>query len=549
MNDSSATPATERVSGNIVDVHRRRVFPGTVVLRSGRIVEVVEEAGPYSTYLAPGFVDAHVHVESSMLPPAEFARLAVVHGTVATVSDPHEIANVAGIDGVDYMLASARQAPLKICFGAPSCVPATSFDRAGAHLGPEEVAALLARPEIGYLSEMMNYPGVIAGDAEVMAKLAAARRAGKPIDGHAPGVRGEALRHYVAAGITTDHECVALDEAREKAALGMKILIREGSAAKNFEALWPLLRESPEQCMLCSDDKHPNDLVEGHIDALVRRAVALGVDVFDAWRAASVNPVEHYRLDIGLLRPGDPADMIEVDDLETVRVLRTWIGGRLVARAGESLVPRVPTAAINRFATKPKRPADFAIPAQGEHVRVIEALDGQLVTRSLVLPATVRDGFVVSDTSADVLKMAVVDRYHDAAPAVALVKNFGLRRGAIASSVSHDSHNIVAVGASDEELARAVNLVIEVRGGISVAGPNVEAVLPLPIAGLMSDGEAGHVAREYARLDRLAKELGSPLTAPFMTLSFMALLVIPALKLGPQGLFDVEAFRPAPLFV
>ena len=349
------------VSGNLIDIHRRRVYPATVVIRDGRIAEIVEEPGAaYSTYLAPGFVDAHIHIESSMLPPSEFSRLAVAHGTVASVSDPHEIGNVLGMEGVAWMLADAREAALKICFGAPSCVPATPFDHAGAELGAAEIEELLRWPGIGYLSEMMNYPGVIAGRPEVLAKLEVARRASVPIDGHAPGVRGDDLATYIAAGITSDHECVALDEAREKRARGMKILIREGSAARNFEALWPLLRESPESCMLCSDDKHPNDLVTGHIDDLVRRAMVNGVDRFDVWRAASLHPVEHYRLSVGLLRPGDPADMIEVDSLDQPRVLRTWIDGRLVAENGRSLVPRRFVKPINRFDASPKRPDDFA---------------------------------------------------------------------------------------------------------------------------------------------------------------------------------------------
>jgi len=534
-----------RVSGNLIDVHRRRVYPATVVVRDGRIAEIVEElSGSYSTFLAPGFVDAHIHIESSMLPPSEFSRLAVVHGTVATVSDPHEIGNVLGMEGVAWMLADAREAALKICFGAPSCVPATPFDHAGAELGAAQIDELLRWPGIGYLSEMMNYPGVIAGRPDVLAKLAVARRAGVPIDGHAPGVRGEDLAAYIAAGITTDHECVALDEAREKRDRGMKILIREGSAARNFDALWPLLVESPESCMLCSDDRHPNDLVAGHIDDLVRRAIAHGADLFDVWRAASVHPVEHYRLPVGLLRPGDPADMIEVDSLEMSRVLRTWIDGRLVAENGKSLIRRRTVKPVNRFQTSPKRAEDFALSAEAPRARVIVAQDQQLTTGEKIISVTSRDGRVVPDVDRDVLKIAVVDRYRDARPAVALINNFGLKHGALATSVSHDSHNIVAVGASDDDLARAVNAVIEARGGLAAAGPDGIAVLPLAVAGLMSDTDGYRVAAEYTRLDGIAKSLGSTLTAPFMTLSFMALLVIPSLKLGPEGLFDVTAFRP-----
>jgi adenine deaminase len=538
-----------RVSGNIVDLERRRIYPGTVVVQDGRIAELIEDGSKYEAFLAPGFIDAHVHIESSMLVPSEFARLATVHGTVATVSDPHEIANVCGIPGIDYMLASAARAPLKVMFGAPSCVPATPFDHAGAHLGPKEIETLLSRSEIGYLSEMMNYPGVVYDDPEVAAKLAIARRIGKPIDGHAPGLRGDGLRKYVASGITTDHECVAIDEAREKISLGMHILIREGSAAKNFEALWPLLNESPERCMLCSDDKHPNDLVEGHIDELVRRLIAKGVNVFDAWRAASTNPIEHYRLKVGRLRVGDPADFIELSDLSSVRVRRTWIDGVRVAENGKPLLKHQPAPPINKFATKPKKAEQFVIEAAGVQCRVIEALDGQLIAGELIIAAKIAGGHVHSDVDRDVLKIALVDRYNDTPPAMALIKNFGLKRGAIASSVSHDSHNIIAVGVDDEDLAAAVNLLIAESGGLSLATGERTATLPLPIAGLMSGEDGYRVGTEYAQLDKMVKEMGSTLTAPYMTLSFMALTVIPALKLGPEGLFDVLKFAPVSLFV
>jgi adenine deaminase len=546
----SSPPATDfQVSGRLIDIHQRRIVPATVSVRNGRIAEIVEEPDArYDTVLAPGFVDAHVHIESSMLPPSEFSRLAAPHGTVATVSDPHEIANVLGVTGVEWMLADSQHATVKIHFGAPSCVPATPFDHAGAELGPAETAQLLARDDIHYLSEMMDYPGVISGRDAVHAKLTAARGAGKPIDGHAPGLRGRDLQAYVAAGITTDHECVTLEEAREKQSLGMQILIREGSAAKNFEALWPLLQTAPQACMFCSDDKHPNDLVEAHIDGLVRRALDHGVDLFDVWRAASLHPVDHYRMDVGLLRPSDPADFIEVTSLTEPRVCRTWIGGRLVACDGESLVPRRVVQAINRLTADRKRPADFALPALGPRARVIEALDGQLITEESVLPVKQREGLVVADLDADVLKIAIVDRFRNIPPAAALIRNFGLRSGAIAESVSHDSHHIVAVGVTDEDLCRAVNGVIDAGGGLSVASPDQVSVLPLPIAGLMSDADGYQVAAKYARLDAQAKALGSRLTAPYMTLSFMALLVIPKLRLSVDGLFDTANFSPVSLW-
>jgi adenine deaminase len=545
-------PAPDRVSGNLVDPLARTIRPATLTIVAGRIAAINDDAAPHATFLLPGFVDAHVHVESSLLPPSEFARMAVVHGTVATVSDPHEIANVLGIPGVDFMLDDARGVPFKFHFGAPSCVPATPFDHAGATIDAAGVAALLDRPEIGYLSEMMNYPGVVAGDPEVLAKLAAARQRGKPIDGHAPGLRGAALAAYAAAGISTDHECVDRDEALEKIGLGMRVLIREGSAARNFDALCGLIDEHPDRCMLCSDDKHPDQLITGHIDALARRALARGSDLFDVLRVATVNPVRHYGLPVGLLQPGDPADFIEVHDLRSLRVRRTVISGELVAADGVPLWPRRTTATPNHFAARPKTADDFTIRAKsaddGRLVRVIGALDGQLVTESLRRTARVHEGRLRPDPAADVLTIAVVDRYDDRPPALGLVANFGLGTSAIASSVAHDSHNIVVVGGSEAAIARAVNLVIECRGGLAAVGQGREAVLPLPIAGLMSDRPGPDVAAEYAAVTRLARECGSRLDSPFMTLAFMSLLVIPALKLGPGGPFDVARFAPVNLF-
>jgi adenine deaminase len=539
------------ISGNLVDPLRRSIRPATLTIRDGCIESITDDPRPHATWLLPGFVDAHVHVESSLLPPAEFARLAVAHGTVATVSDPHEIANVLGIPGVDFMLDDASRSPFTFCFGAPSCVPATPFDHAGAVIDSAAVAALLDRPEIGYLSEMMNYPGVIAGDAEVLAKIAAAKARGKPVDGHAPRLRGPQAAAYAAAGITTDHECVELAEALDKIGLGMKILIREGSAARNFDSLASLIDTHPDRCMLCSDDKHPDQLLLGHIDGLVRRARALGSDLFDVLQAACVNPVRHYRLPVGLLQPGDSADFLEVDDLDALRIRRVFVRGELAAADGVTTWPRVESLAPNRFDAHAKRADDFAIatsaPGPTAMVRVIEALDGQLVTGSLRLPVPVAGGRLVADPASDILTIAVVDRYDDRPPAVGFIRNVGLRKGAIASSVSHDSHNIVAVGADAAAVARAVNLVIESRGGLSVTGPEGDAVLPLSIAGLMSDRPGPEVAAAYSDLDRRAKTLGSTLAAPFMTLSFMALLVIPSLKIGPEGLFDVDAFHPVGL--
>ncbi|MEI3650396.1 MAG: adenine deaminase [Dolichospermum lemmermannii FEM_B0920] len=535
------------LSGNIVDVLHRRIFPGTIYIQDGRIQTIVQEQGQYSQYILPGFIDAHVHIESSMLVPTEFARLATVHGTVATVSDPHEIANVLGLAGVEFMVDNAAQTPLKIAFGFPACVPATELETAGAKLTVNDFRQLFA-DGISYLSEVMNVPGVLADSPEMMDKIHLAQSLGLPIDGHAPGLSGTGLRKY-AAEITTDHECSTLNEAVEKLALGMKIQIREGSAAKNFDALHSLIDSHAADCMFCSDDKHPDDLVNGHINLLVKRAVALGHDVMNVLQIACVNPVKHYNLDVGLLQVGDSADLIIVNNLQDFSVLATYCQGVLVAKSGSTLLPSVPLTPINKFITTPKTPGDFAIPARGSTVRVITVTDGQLITGEKCVPAHIKNGEVIADLEQDILKITVVNRYQDTPPTVALVKNFGLKRGAIASSVAHDSHNIVAVGTTNTEICAAVNALIHCQGGIAVAEDNVVHVLPLPVAGLMSDSDGYEVAKQYAELDNWAKQLGSKLTAPFTTLSFMALLVIPDLKLSDRGLFSGQDFRFVSLWI
>ena len=530
------------VRANLVDINARGIFPAEVVVVDGRIASIDRIEGVLEGYLMPGFVDAHVHVESSMLIPSEFARAAVVHGTVGTVSDPHEIANVLGVKGVEFMIANGKQVPFHFCFGAPSCVPATAFETAGAHIDAEATGRLLAHPDIGYLAEMMNFPGVLDRDPEVMAKIAHAHRLGKPIDGHAPGLKGDTARRYIAAGITTDHECFTREEALDKLAAGMKILIREGSAAKNFDALIGLMHDHAENLMFCSDDKHPDGLVLGHIDLLCARAVALGHDLFDVLRVACLNPVAHYRMPVGGLQVGDPADFILVEDLVRFKVRRTWIKGRLVAEEGRSLIPRVAASRPNRFDREPISEQDIRVPAQERDLLVIEALDGQLITQKRWMPPTIVNGNCVADTGKDLLKIVVVNRYGPRAPAVGWVTNFGFTRGAIAGSVAHDSHNIVAVGVSDADIVAAINRVILERGGISLADGASQHVLPLPVAGIMSDADVYEVAEAYARIDHAAKELGGGLAAPYMTLSFMALLVIPHLKMSDLGLFDGDTF-------
>ena len=533
----------KRESGNILDVINSTIYPGTLEIKDGKIVNIVKDNKEYDIFLVPPLIDAHVHIESSMLVPSEFARIAVIHGTAATISDPHEIANILGVEGINYMLENSKAVPFKFYFGAPSCVPATTFETAGAELDAEKVEGLLQRDDIKYLSEMMNFPGVISNDPMVKAKIELAKKYGKPVDGHAPGLRGKQLEKYIKAGITTDHETCEREEALEKLQLGMKILIRESSAAKNFDALIDLIEEYSDYCMFCSDDKHPDDLVKGHINGLVKRALDLGYDKMKVLKVASLNPVKHYGLEVGLLRKGDYADFIVIDNFKDFNILKTYINGQLVAEEGKTLLPKIPVGIINHFKVREKRDSDFMVKKGGKKIYVIQAIDDQLVTEKVQEAPLVSDNYIVSDPERDILKLTVVNRYEDVPPAIAFIKNFGLNRGAIASSVSHDSHNIVAVGVSDKDIVRAVNLVIKNRGGLSIVYDDVEDVLPLPIAGLMTDEDGFRTAKRYSNLDKLAKGLGSNLRAPYMTLSFMALLVIPKLKLSDKGLFDGEKFE------
>ena len=531
------------VKGNIVDILNKRIFKGEVVVRNGKISAINEIHHEVENYILPGFVDAHIHIESSMLVPSEFAKIAVIHGTVATVSDPHEIANVLGVKGVDFMIENGKKVPLKFNFGAPSCVPATSFESAGAIISAEDIKLMMVNPDIKYLAEMMNYPGVLFDDDEVLKKIRHAKNNNKPIDGHAPGLRGEDISKYIAAGISTDHECFSYDEAEEKLQKGMKVIIREGSAAKNFEALIDLLPEHFENMMFCSDDKHPDDLLLGHINQLCERAVAKGIDVFKVLQAACINPVKHYNLDVGLLQEGDAADFILVDDLKEFNILETYINGELVAKNGKSFVKSIPFEVLNNFNTDIKKVTDFIFASSSKKIRVIEALDGELVTNEIIADSLIVNGNLVSNIDTDVLKMTVVNRYKNQMPSIAFIKNFGLEEGAIASSVGHDSHNIIAVGVSDEMICKAVNLIIKNRGGVCAVTLLEEKVVSLPVAGIMSDKSAQEIGEQYAELDKMAKKMGSKLRAPYMSLSFMALLVIPSLKLSDKGLFNGENFQ------
>lgn len=531
------------VQGNIVDIQKRRIYKGEIIIEDGKISSIQESNHSVDNFILPGFVDAHIHIESSMLVPSEFAKIALVHGTVATVSDPHEIANVLGVKGVDFMIENGKNVPLKFNFGAPSCVPATSFESAGAIIDSDDIKEMMENPDIKYLAEMMNYPGVLFDDEEVLKKLAHAKANNKPIDGHAPGLRGDNITKYISAGISTDHECFTYDEALEKLQKGMKVIIREGSAAKNFEALIDLLPEHFENMMFCSDDKHPDDLLVGHINQLCERAVSKGMNIFDVLQVACVNPVEHYNLDVGLLKVGDAADFIIVEDLMKFNTLETYIDGELVAKNGNSFVEPVDFQVLNNFDTDFKKVTDFEFKSSAKKIRVIEALDGELVTNEIEVNSLIEKGNLVSDVDNDILKMTVVNRYKNAEPSIAFIKNFGLKKGAIASSVGHDSHNIIAVGISDKLICKAVNLLIENKGGICAVTETDEKIVSLPVAGIMSDKNGVEIGRSYAELDTMAKEMGSTLQAPYMSLSFMALLVIPSLKLSDKGLFNGDSFQ------
>jgi len=525
-----------KIYANYIDIENRQIFPAMIRVKDGYIVEIEKSNKSYDRYIMPGFIDAHIHIESSMLPPSEFARLASCHGTVATISDPHEIANVLGVEGVKFMLENSKDIPFKFYFGASPCVPATTFETSGATLGSDEIERLLKMPQIKYLAEVMNFPAVISGDSEMMKKIEIAKKLQKPIDGHAPALTGDDLDSYIGAGITTDHEAFSYEEGLEKVQKGMKILIREGSAAKNFDALASLIADYPDMLMFCSDDRHPNDLAYEHIDGHVKRAIAQGYDLFSVLQIASINPIEHYGLGVGRLRIGDPADFILVDDLENFHILQTVIDGEVVSKKGKPMIDSVSTDRPNHFLTSLKKVEDFALESC-EYSEIIHAIDHSLVTEEEIVNLS-------RDSVDDILKITVVNRYGDTPPAVAYVHGFGLQKGAIASSVAHDSHNIIAVGCSDELITRAVNAIIEQKGGICAVDEESIEILPLPIAGLMSDRDGFEVAKEYEKIDQVARELfGSQLSAPFMTLSFMALLVIPEIKLSDKGLFDARSFH------
>ncbi len=535
--------------GHIVDVVANKIFKGEIHINGSKISAVIpNEKITESNYILPGLIDAHIHIESSMLIPSEFARLASIHGTVATVSDPHEIANVLGIEGVKFMIENGKKVPFKFYFGAPSCVPATPFESSGASLGTQEVDELLQMKEIKYLAEMMNFPGVLNKDSEVMAKIASAKKYQKPIDGHAPGLKGSDARLYAQAGISTDHECFTTAEAVDKMKEGMFVQIREGSAAKNFESLIELMADNSDKIMMCSDDKHPNDLESGHINQMIKRALGKGFDLLTILKSCTLNPIKHYKLDVGMLQVGDDADFIIIDNPANFNVLNTFVKGQLIAKNGETLIDSVQEKSPNIFIANPLVLSDLIVKPKSGKLNIIEAADGQLITGTSLSSPLIEKNNVISNIQNDVLKIVVLNRYKESKPAIGFIRGFGFKKGAIASSVAHDSHNIIAVGTSDTELLEAINLIINEKGGISWTQAKDKTVLPLPVAGIMSNKDGFEIAALYDEIDKKAKTLGGSLKAPFMTLSFMALLVIPELKLSDKGLFDGNTFSFTELF-
>lgn len=538
------------ISGKIVDVVNKRIFPGVIYFENNRITKILEtnDVAP-NQYIIPGLVDAHIHIESSMLSPGGFAKLAVRQGTIASVSDPHEIANVLGMQGVEYMIRDGNKVPFKFFFGAPSCVPATPFETSGAVIGEKEIAKLLIREEIKYLSEMMNFPGVIGGDAEVSLKIMHAKNSKKPIDGHAPGLRGMELKKYINSGISTDHECFTIEEAKEKIENGMIVQIREGSAARNFDTLFPLISEYPGNVMLCSDDLHPDDLLKGHINKLIKKGLKKGLDIFDLLTAAIVIPNKHYNLGLGLLQENDPADMVVIDKLDNFKVKQTYIDGKLVYDEGKVLFDYENEEALNNFIASSIHTSDLKVKAKGKKIRVIKAFDGELITGEEIVSARINGSEVVSDPKNDIHKIVVVNRYKESKPVVGFITGFGLTNGAMASSIAHDSHNLIAIGSNDTAIAKVLNEVIESKGGIAVFNEGKLDSMQLRIAGLMSDDNPEKVANDYERINSVAAEICTKVQSPFMTLAFMALLVIPELKIGDRGLFNVNEFKETSIFV
>lgn len=536
----------KELEGNIIDIHNRHIYPALLIIEGKRIKEVNRIDKQENVYILPGLIDSHIHIESSMTPPSSFASAVVPHGTTGVVADPHEIANVLGLKGVKFMIEESEKVPLKFWFGAPSCVPATNFETSGAIIGSTEIEELLKMETITHLAEMMNFPGVIYKDKEVCNKIEIAKKYGKPVDGHAPALSGENLKKYISAGISTDHECTTIEEAKEKISLGMKIIIREGTAARNLNALKGLIKSNPDMVMLCTDDLHPEILVKNHLNKIIAELIKEGFNMFDVIRSCTINPTQHYKLNTGLLRSGDAADLIVVDNPAEMNVLETWINGDKVFDHGKILFQYAQPVHLNHFNSSLINASQIKIVPNGKRLRVIEAFDGDLFTKETIVDSA-DSNIISSDTKNDILKIVVKDRYNDSQPAVGLIKGFGLTKGAFASSVAHDSHNIICVGVDDKDIVNAVNQIVKLKGGLAIAYDDKISFLPLPVAGIMSDKPVSEVATIYENLSNEVKMLGCKMNAPFMTLSFMALLVIPELKLSDRGLFDGRKFNFIPL--
>lgn len=538
----------QSLKGNIVDLFNRDVTPGRLFFEDGRIVRIEKcNYKPSLPYIIPGFVDSHVHIESSLMLPQQFSRHALRFGTTAVVADPHEIVNVLGKAGYDLMVENGAGGEIKFYFSVPSCVPATPFDSSGFELDSKEVEVLFSiySENIPSLGEMMNFPGVLNGDKEVTAKLEIAKKYGKRVDGHCPGLTGKDLKRYIESGISTDHECESLTEAVEKLERGMKIQIRHGSAASIFHKLIPLIQSYPDQLMFCSDDIHPDVFAIGHIDYMVRTAVQKGQDVFNTLRIASLNPVQHYGLDVGLLRPGDSADFLVVDNLEEFNIQENYIKGIPWISKTKEDKPHTPVSRANFFYVNRVKEESLQISRSSGMCKVIEVVDGSLYTREKRYRLR-KDSF--SETKPEVLKLVSLNRYHKDSPSIALLKNFGLRKGGIISSIAHDSHNLLVTGTSDPIIVELINWVNDCKGGIAVHDGSAIIGLDLPVAGIMSDQNFEFVKDKFDQLNRILKEMGSKLSSPLLSISFLSLLVIPELKLSDRGLFDVRKFEFTSLF-
>ncbi len=543
------------VKGHILSVADKTVIDGELHVKNGKIEDIIPipDLDNNAPYILPGLIDAHVHIESSMLLPSQYAKEAVRHGVVGAVCDPHEIANVCGKQGVNFMIENSKQSCFHFAFTAPSCVPATSFETSGYTLNSQDVKQLLEKKEIYSLAEMMNFPGVLNKNEEVLRKIDYAKQVGKPTDGHAPMLDDKDILAYSLAGISTDHESSSYDEAETKIKYGIKCLIREGSAAKNFDNLWQLIDKYPTMTMFCSDDIHPNELQNSYIDTLVKRSIGKGVSLFNILQTSSLNPISHYNLPIGMLRKGDYADFIIVNNLKDFEIQSTFISGEQVFdKANNNLVCNDllsdNTNIINNFNRSEITEKDIKLIAQTSAIKVIKAKDKELYTKAIVCNAKIQDNFVVSDTENDVLKLVVCNRYNNTKPAIAFINGFGLKNGAMASTIAHDSHNIIAVGTCDELIVKVINQLVANKGGICITNGEKTESLPLPIAGLMSGETIDVVSSKYESLNNFAKSLGCKMNAPFMTMAFMALLVIPEIKLSDKGLFDAKSFEFTSVF-